>query len=481
MSDLSKPGRRARILSLFGAGVDKRRLRALAFGLFGAALIWQIVATNLAIHLIEIAPRAALFLAPRNPTVLLELAERKVNPKPASRDVAEEADKTADPSVGDRDQESAATGDEPADGVTTDAAEESGGHSIDAAGKEQARAWAETALALSPLDARALRLLGQLAPEQAATSFMEAAARRSLNETRAHLWLLRDRFDRGRYVEALRSADLILRTRPQLLAAVTPFLARMAEDRIAARELDRVMAGNPPWRDGFLATLPKFVRDARAPLRVMLALKNTPFPAKVQNQQIYLTLLLRNQAYDFAYHVWRQLLPRERSRTSELLYNGSFEFPPSGLPFDWSIVNGAGVTIDIVPHPDKDHSHALLIEYGEGRAGQHSVAEAVKLNAGAYRAVGQYRGELFGRRGLRWRMVCIDTHKAIGESEMAQGVVSDWKRFEFEFVVPPQGCPLQVLRLELDARSPSEWMVSGRMWYADLKIEPIGVIMRSAK
>jgi hypothetical protein len=279
----------------------------------------------------------------------------------------------------------------------------------------------------------------------------------------------------------MRFADVLMRKRPQFLEFVMPVLARMAQDRAAASELEQAMARNPPWRDSFLSLLPEIVTDVRAPLRLMLALKNTPFPASAENQRAYLSFLFRRRVYDFAYFAWRQLLPPERSRAAGMIYNGDFAYPPSGLPFDWSLRSGSGVTIDIVPHPDNAKSRALMIDYGQGRAGPHSAVEFVKLPAGAYRMVGRYRGELIGRRGLRWRVACVETNAEIGESEMAMGRIADWKQFRFEFVVPADGCPLQFLRVELDARSPSEWMVSGKMWYAELKIEPVDLVTRSSR
>lgn len=443
-----------------GVGPGTRRLRIVGSTVLCFVLVWKIVTTNFATHLVDVAPRVALFLASSNPSVLLELADRKVNPGIGSSDLGRRSDQA--------DASRPYFGGAPAFKSRSE--------------RDEVRAWAETALTQSPFDSRALRILGQLALEaSAATRFMEAAARRSLNETEAHYWLLQRRFAQHRYADVIRAADILLRTRPQLLEFVAPFLARMAEDRSAVGELEQAIKRNPPWRDAFLNYAPEVVTDVRAPLRLMLTLKNTPFPASAENQRAYLSYLFQRRSYDFAYYAWRQLLPPDRSREAGILYNSDFNRPPSGLPFDWLIAKGSGVTIDIVPHPDHDKSHAIVIDYGQGRAGPHSVVEFVKLTAGSYRMIGRFRGELVGRRGLRWRVACVESNITIGESEMAIGRFPDWKLFQFDFVAPEKDCPLQSIRLELDARSASEWMASGKMWYADLKIEPIGASARSSK
>ena len=70
--------------------------------------------------------------------------------------------------------------------------------------------WHRTALAQDPLNAHALRILGQLADaadnEAAAARFMQAAVHRSLRESVAVFWLMRESFERKDYATAVRYA-----------------------------------------------------------------------------------------------------------------------------------------------------------------------------------------------------------------------------------------------------------------------------------
>jgi hypothetical protein len=157
------------------------------------------------------------------------------------------------------------------------------------------------------------------------------------------------------------------------------------------------------------------------------------------------------------------------------LFNGSFEVAPSGVPFDWSIESGAGVTVDLVPLPELPGKHALSIEFGYGRVEFGGITQLVLLSPGTYYLSGKYRGRIKGKRGLVWRITCADDNGApIGESPLFNGEASTWREFKFTFTVAETGCLAQRLRLLLDARSPSEHLVSGSVWYAELRISRLG-------
>jgi hypothetical protein len=157
-----------------------------------------------------------------------------------------------------------------------------------------------------------------------------------------------------------------------------------------------------------------------------------------------------------------------------LLYNGSFEGPLSGLPFDWQVTQGAGVTIDVVRRADNSDQHALMVDFQYGRVDYHGVAQLVVLSPGNYQFTGKYKGSLAGPRGLKWRVACAEaTTVPIAESPMIIGAVADWRTVELNFTVPPTGCRAQYVRLDLDARTFSEQLVSGSMLFDELHISRV--------
>jgi hypothetical protein len=70
-----------------------------------------------------------------------------------------------------------------------------------------------------------------------------------------------------------------------------------------------------------------------------------------------------------------------------------------------------------------------------------------------------------------WRIACTDAPNIlIGESAMAVGAIPKWKDIDFAFTVPAADCRTQLVRLQLDARMPSEQLVTGSIWYDDVRI-----------
>jgi hypothetical protein len=181
--------------------------------------------------------------------------------------------------------------------------------------------------------------------------------------------------------------------------------------------------------------------------------------------------LIEHKFYNLAYYAWLQFLSPDALQHVGLLYNGDFSDTPSGLPFDWDINQGSGVSIDIVPQPGTTAEHALSIDFLYGRVEYHSVNELVLLAPGTYQFEGKYQGELIGPRGLKWRVACAEARFApITESQMIGGVTSNWQDIKFTFTIPEKNCAAQYISLDLDARMASEQLVTGSMMFADLNI-----------
>jgi hypothetical protein len=402
-------------------------LRAITLGALTLFLIWQVITRSFAAYLAEVAPESAIRLREDEPTALVRLAQ-------ASLDASPEGE------------------------------------------KEQSRAWTELALRNDPHNARALRLLGETEPNSAndarTSKLMLAAARRSLHESRAIYWLARQSFGREDFASTAYYADVLLRTRPEFNANLMPALARMAEHANGNHEIKKLLASNPPWRTQFFSALLDSMSDARTPLNLVMALKDTQAPPTDAELKLYINFLIEKKFYELAYYVWLQFLPPEQLGNMGLLFNGAFETTPSGLPFDWTITSGTGVTIDIVARPDQENRRSLLIEFGYGRVEFRPVTELIMLVPGAYRLKGAYKGEITGSRGLQWRVTCAGgAASPIGKSPLAIGVQRSWKAFELDFAVPNKDCGAQYISLALDARSASEQLVSGSIWYGELHID----------
>ena len=471
---------------------SSRLIRAIVLGAAAFVLAWLVISKSLVAYLAINAPEVALRLRPDDPEALLSLAEKHLDPArsgeprkpPAMPATASAQDGTLEASgrAGDglrvwaelaKDLGKTKQGRDPErPSIATEAPPSS---SAAPATLDHVRIWAETALVSDPLNARALRILGQLAhatgDRSRAVHYMQAAARRSIQESVAVHWLMRYNSEKKDYAAALYFADALSRTSSKAMPHVLPTLSSIAENPEARGELEKLLANNPPWRRAFLSALPGAVSDARTPLLLLLAIRGAPNPPTVADIRDYVNLLLAHKFYELAYYTWLQFLPPEQLSSAGFLFNGRFEFAPSGLPFDWEMSAGTGVTIDIVQRSDQAHQRALFIELGPGRVEFSGVAQTLLLAPGTYQFRGKYRGEIIGRRGLVWRVTCAGgTGVPIGQSSMMVGVATPWKDVEFSFTVHRTECRAQRLRLELDARMASEQLVSGSVWYDELRI-----------
>jgi len=456
-------------------------VKAIVLGLLGLGLSWLVVSHSFAAYLAQSAPQAALRLRPTESRALLRLADATLSAE-LNRTGSVPADVAGTkPSSLERpyrvDDRLRAWADfarralqTSQSASTKSVASPASSAAIDPKAAAQIRTWARRALASDPLNAQALRILGQLAQGDSTAKLMQAAARRSVRESIAIYWLMLKGVETQDYAAGMHYADVLLRTRSNVLPLVLPTLAVAAEHRDASGALKTLLAADPPWRSRFLAALPQNVSDPRTPLELLLAVKDTPAPPTTNELRSYVNYLIKHKLYQVAYYTWLQFLPPEELRGAGFLFNGSFELPPSGLPFDWVFHASSGVTIDITGRADRNDQHALFLDFGDGRITFRGVTQMLMLPAGQYRLTGKYRGAIRGRRGLVWRVACPGRRAPLGTSSMALGVVPSWKEFDVSFTVPAEGCPAQQLRLALDARSASESLVSGSIWYDELQI-----------
>jgi tetratricopeptide (TPR) repeat protein len=424
-------------------------------------LVWLVVTHSLAAYLAGPAPQAALWVNPLQPEALVKLADESISASAnAARSLAERQRQTSDKPTANL------------KGPSQELEIVKQNSTIDLS---KVREWLLTAVANDPLNAHALRILGQVSSisgdDRDASAYMDTAARLSLHQGIAVFWMMRQSSQNGDYKRAIYYADALLRTDPGAMVYVEPLLAHLAEQKSSSSFVKTVLRSDPPWRGEFLKDLPGYISDARTPLDLLLALRTSPRPPDSSETDAYLEFLIAHKFYELAYYTWLQFLPAKTLRKAGLLFNGSFDIAPSGSPFDWLISQGSGVTVDIVPAPDKADGHALLVDFLFGRVDYQSVRELVVLAPGTYQFSGQYQGKLVGPRGLKWRVICAgDAETPIGESSMISGTDAAWQEVQFRFTVPPAQCRAQYVRLDLDARMASEEIVSGSILFGNLQI-----------
>jgi len=418
-------------------------------------LIWAVFAKSYVAYLAGANPVLAVKMSSANPAAFLNLAQEEMKRL---------AQAPAPPVSG---QSAPAAEDDDADIISKLSAEPEE--------RAQLSAWAKAALERDPLNARAFRILGQVAASESNETltgrFMEAASGRSLRESAAVYWMMLKAYEARDYRTAIDLADILMRTRPNSARYVVPVLGKIAETENDGGELQRLLAANPPWRHEFLERLPANITDARTPLKIMLGLKDASVPPSADDLKRYLNFLTSKGFHELAYYAWLQFLPPEQLGKVGLLYNGDFEVTPSGLPFDWRFEEGANVSIKIDERSDKEDGRALVLDFGAGRVSELGVTQLVTLPPGHYRFEGRTNVDVVSQRGLQWRITCANKAKTrIAESPVARGSSKDWESFAFAFTVPDDDCRAQYVELAFDARWASEQFISGTIWYDDLAI-----------
>jgi hypothetical protein len=412
--------------------------RVVILTIVGLALCWLVISHSVVAYLSTVAPEMALKIRANHSQSLLRLVEDELHT------IAEDGNKTA--------------------------------NSPRLSSNRIKALWenAQTALIAAPLSARAYRVLGQIAEIEAsapkAERFMYAAVRRSLNERIAVDWMMRQSADRKNHQATAYYADVLLRSTPGVKAYVTPLLAHMAEDPAGKTEIKKLLATNPNWRRAFFSQLGVSITDARTPLDLFLSLKDSSAPPTTDELNSYQSFLFQHKFYELAYNVWLQFLPPNELAFAGFLFNGDFEKKPSGSPFDWRTLPGANVIVDFASRPHSASNHALVVDLGPGRVEFRGVTQTIMLPPGDYVFKGSFMGEIHGPRGVQWSARCMDGKATLGQSKMILGSFPDWRAFEFPLIVPENGCAAQIIELKLAARSPSEKLAFGAIWFDDFSI-----------
>ena len=447
-------------------------LRGVFVAVIGSVLAWLILTHSLAAYLADATPQAALALRPAQSAALVRMAEKCLEwskgasapgIEPEGRRTAAAAAEACDTKAGTHTATAPpATGPPPAK------------QAYDENSRAAAADLAERAIRSDPLNAKAFRLLGDTSDlvhdDKQTRELMSAAARLSMHESGAQLWLLQSALLQGRYEEAAANVDALLRIRPQFAQYLVPALAVMAERPAARGLVTQLLAVNPPWRALFFQLLPKSISNIRTPDELLQGLKASPSPPQTSEISPYLDFLVERQLYDEASSTWLQLLSPEQLALTGNLYNRNFEVAPSGMTFDWRVPLGRNYSINVVPGSSEGRSQGLNIEFLGSRTNFSPVTQLVLLQPGDYTFKGRWKGNVTGLRGLVWKMACVGQNSALGASPMLLGATSTWIPFEFAVSVPASGCKAQLVSLVLDARSASESIVQGSVWIRDLDI-----------
>jgi hypothetical protein len=260
---------------------------------------------------------------------------------------------------------------------------------------------------------------------------------------------------------------------PGARSQVFPVLAEVVASGRHRAAVAAMVSRNPGWLGAFLVEACNRGVEP-AVLMPALARKSASAGGATPEARCVIDRLRDAGRWEEAYQVWLNLLPRERLANVGYVYNGSFEFPPSGVGFDWIAQ----------ARPEKEAGHVAEIQRAQGAAGAWAlrvvgrrqsgfpVQQFLALVPGRYELSGLARPEsIKALKGIHWTVRCVERgrpQRVVASSERFLGS-SEWRRFAMEIVVDAD-CQGQALQLEPVVEDGAVAFVSGSAWFDDLTV-----------
>jgi hypothetical protein len=165
--------------------------------------------------------------------------------------------------------------------------------------------------------------------------------------------------------------------------------------------------------------------------------------------------------------IWAKQLPSPTAGTERQIYDGTFKGLPGGGPFNWKLVDDAGVLSEIATAPDG--RSALHVVFPTWKSIE-LAEQLLVLPPGPYRLSGRVLLNVAGpREELVWRLTCVDSDGAPLVEVRQVAVGEGWHDFGMGFIVPELRCGSQRLQLSGVAQEDSVTGTGGA-WYTDLSL-----------
>jgi len=341
--------------------------------------------------------------------------------------------------------------------------------------QDDALHWLEDAVRSNPADGRSYALIAQIREaagdipraEAAMRAAAAAAPRRTDVQEEAGIFWIR----RGNVEEALKHFDVALTFGTDARTRLFPVLLNIADADPLRPAFAPLLKRPLTWWPAFFAYAARNAQrlDTLRALHAMQA--DGPNDLTPEALRAYLQRLQNEGLWLESYFAWLNSLGRGPLGTIGNLFNGSFELPISNLGFDWIVDAAPQVQHTVASTYGATGGKALRVTFAGPRVRYRHLRQFLLLGPGDYTAQGRVRPDgLQATHGLQWTLYCLEGTEALATSERFVGS-DQWRRFAFTFTVPAQGCPVQIIRLELAGRVPLDFEAKGAVWFDDLAIE----------
>ncbi|HEY8591341.1 MAG TPA: O-antigen ligase family protein [Sphingomicrobium sp.] len=324
-----------------------------------------------------------------------------------------------------------------------------------------ASAEAARAVALSPINAPAIRTLGLVRLSNGETvsgnRLMRLAAALGWRDLPTQLWAIDAAKKTGELEKAVDRAEGLLRQQTLAPAAVLQLLDAPDWTTMRALLVERV-AERPAWRSTFLDAgkdLPAAELDRWA--EVIQSVSGNRAPLTISDSRTAVQTLVERGRLRSAQLLWQQTHGRS------FVTNGSFDEvdDSSGAPKYWKLAseNLANVVVEQPEFSPGDH--ALRITANGEYPG---VWQDLMLKPGSYDLSLRAAAGTPSAATVQWQLVC-DRSWVGDRKPLTIRPGKNWEKARLSFTVPDQDCPIQ--RLEIVR---AQAMPRGPIWLDDIAL-----------
>lgn len=332
------------------------------------------------------------------------------------------------------------------------------------------------ALSRNRVDARLFSILGEVkrlqGDDRAARAHITQSRRLSKTEIyaleRSIVWALEE----SRIDDAVSDIDILLRRWPDRLEQIADVFPAILSSQAGFGAVVEAIHEGAPWRGALFGLLGRTPGGLATAERLIFDLGRSSSPPTAGEIAAVIGGYIREKEYQAAHRLFLFTLAEDEKRHSGYVYNASFAPVALARPFDWQVVNGSGVEIDL---PGRSASsltrQGALLRFLNAPLKDIGLQQSLLLPPGPYRLSTTVTGSALKLpKGLFWTVACADGTE-IGRLDLPEGTFDD-RRLSAELTVPSQGCELQLLKLRTGLVAESwRFRYQGALSVHDVRIE----------
>ncbi len=332
---------------------------------------------------------------------------------------------------------------------------------------ETLKPFIRTGLELAPLDARFYSLLGIAEERSGNQDVAERLYSRALTllPTEIHALTRMAFLDvlQTRPVDAAKRLEIIARRWPNRWKTVEPLLPAILSDPQAYALLVDRFATEKSLRNFLIASLIQQKEWMASAYTVLLEWHERGVPELADLINRLTTAFIGQQLYANAYLLF--LLTRGQDTGAEVgyIYNGGFQLPLSGNPFDWRIRPQTGVSFELNTLANiageslaSTPEQSLSIRFLDTPIQFNNIEQLIRLAPGKYNFTVDYSAlDLKTPKPLQLVMRCVGDNRSLASMSFEQGSIEE-RTDSIPVQVPTQDCALQRI-LVFNAQMAMSW------------------------